>query len=597
MKRLILLILVSLIFLLNVGTVTLSPEGIKSISNVDFSSPGYTLDSTIQGMYEFNVTVQHTGSTPATAASVPITWENVYYRLPLTNGIGVLDESIVDYDLNGDGDKIDTFDVMWDNDPIRQWDVNITDGTTDIHAYAITETSGTFPIIRNYTLNGESKLFTLGSETHFLYSADNTAATFGLGGAYLYNHPGPNFELALYSSEVNAIDFKINGDPVEVDFSTTVKHIDDTLENVPNNAPVYVVPPDAFTISPGEQVTFSCTIIAHEATTFDFGLLINWSPDGVHRYIWVPTWDIRTLEAINRPYFIPVDTTLTQVESGVKQLTATVKNIGAPATTGLIPVFWESDYYPLALTGGDGVLDESDIGLDLDGDGNTADTFTVTWLDSSTRPCDADVDGNYVYAILDQPQSPWYNLTYNIGGQSKLFQLGSKTHCLYYADANVAEFGLCGTLRSHPSPSIKLTCFSNVSAEGFEINGNPVDEDHIEPFIFWYPDQNVNYTSYFIPDQAFGIGTEEEITFSCNLATPELTTTEVVITMHWSTDGNIRYWWRIFAQETTIETWTTTPPTTPTSTTTTHGNPGFTVFIAVLLVVPLLAHKRRKKKG
>ncbi|MFX0172306.1 MAG: hypothetical protein ACFE9L_10325 [Candidatus Hodarchaeota archaeon] len=596
MKRLLILALVCLIFILNVGSVTLSPEGIESISNVDFSTLDYTVDTTIQGIYEFSVTVEHSGSDPATTASVPIAWENVYYRLPLTNGVGILDESIVDYDLNGDGDKIDKFDVTWDNDPVRQWDVNITDGTTDIHAYAIMETSGTFPIIRNYTFNGESKLFTLGSETHFLYNADNDAATFGLGGAYIYNHPGPNFELALYSSEVNAIDFKINGDPVEVDFSATVKHIDDTLVNVPNNAPVYVVPPDAFAISPVEQVTFSCTIIAHEVTTFDLGLLINWSPDGVHRYIWVPAWEIRTLEAINRPHFIPVDTTMTQVESGVKQLTTIVKNIGAPATTGQVPVFWETDYYPLELNGGNGVLDESDIGLDLDGDGSTANTFTVTWLDNPIRPCDANVDGKDVYAILDQPQSPWYNLTYNISGQSKQFQLGSKTHCLYYADANIAEFGLCGTLRSHPSPSIKLTCFSNVSAEGFNINGNPMDEDHSEPFVLWYPDQNVNYTSYFIPDQALVIGTEEEIKFSCNLVVPKTTTTEVVITINWSPDGNIRYWWRTVVQETTIETWTTTPTST-TTTTTAHGNTGFSILITVLLVVPLLVHKRRKKKG
>ncbi|MFX0151132.1 MAG: hypothetical protein ACFFAJ_10155, partial [Candidatus Hodarchaeota archaeon] len=422
MKRLILLSLISLIFVLNVGTVILSPEGIRSISNVDFSSLGYTLDSTIQGKYEFSVTVQHTGSDPATAGSVPIPWEKVNYELPLTNGFGILAESTVDYDLNGDGDKIDTFDVTWYNDTIREWDAIIKDGTTDIHAYAITETpGGAFPRIRNYTLNGNSKLFTLGSETHFLYEANNDTATFGLGGAYIYPHPGSNFELALFSSKVSAIDFKINGDPVDVDFSVTVKHIADYLVNSPVDAPIYLVPTETFDINPGEQITFSCTLIAHEATSLEILVVVNWSPDGVNRYYWAPVWDVISLEAINRPHFIPVDTTLTQVESGVKQLTATVKNIGAPATTGQIPVFWEPYYYPLALTGGDGVLDENDIGLDLDGDGNTADTFTVTWLDSPTRPCDANVDGNYVYAILDQPQSPWYNLTYNIGGQSKLF--------------------------------------------------------------------------------------------------------------------------------------------------------------------------------
>jgi len=547
-------------------------------------------------VYEFSVTVEHNGSDSATAGPVPIPWEKVSYDLPLTNGAGILAESTVNYDLNGDGDQIDTFDVTWSPNATRPWDATINDGIEDIHIYALDETPpGVFPSIRNPIINGMSKLFSLGSETHFLYRADNNAASFGLGEAYIHNHPGPNFELLLFSSKVTAFDFKINDNPVDLDFSTTVYSIVDYIVNPPTDTPIYVVPAETFDISPGAQTNFSCTLVAHEATTFDIGLLLNWSPDGANRYRWIPVWDIISLKAINRPHFIPVDTTLTQVESGVKELTTTVKNIGASATTGLIPVFWEPDYYPLALNEGDGVLDESDIGLDLNGDGNTADTFTVTWLDSPTRPCDANVDGKDVSAILDQPQSPWYNLTYNFGGQSKLFQLGSKTHCLYFADANVAEFGLCGTLREHPSPSFKLVSFANVIAEDFKINGNPVDEDYSEPFVLWYPDQEVNYTTYVIPNQAFNIGTEEEITLSCNLGVSETTTTEVVVSINWSPDGNIRYTWRTFAEETTIEA--TTTPTSTTTTTTAHGNPGFTVLIALLLGVPLLTQRRRKKKG
>jgi hypothetical protein len=597
-----------MLFILNVGSVTLSPEGVESVSNVDFDSLGYSLDSSIQGVYEFSVTVEHNGSDSATARSVPIPWEKVYYELPLTNGTGILTESTVEHDLNGDGDIVDTFDVTWYNDTIRQWDAIIKDGTTDIHAYAITETPGVFPRIRNYSINGESKLFTLGSETHFLYSADNYTATFGFGEAYIYNHPGPNFELALYSSKINAINFKINGNPVEVDFSVTVKHIADYLVNSPTDAPIYVVPMESFDINPGEQITFSCTLIAHEATTFDLGLILNWSPDGVNRYYWVPVWDVISLEAINRPHFTPVDTTLTQVDSGVKQLMTTVKNIGAPATTGLLPAIWETLFYSLPLDGGDGTLDENIISLDLNGDGDTSDTFTVTWLDSPTRPCDANVDGKYVYAILDQPQSPWYNLTYYIDGDKskpKLFQLGTKTHCLYYANAETAEFGLDGNIWEHPSPNFLLVSFSNISAENFKINGNPVEVNYTQTSESWYPYQKANYRIYNLPNQAVEIDTEEEITFSCNLIAPEKVTTELLVVISWSQDENIKYRWKTFTQMVTIETWTTTTPTTPTTTTTTTTTtitrksaktPGFTVLTALLLLIPLLIQLRRRKK-
>jgi hypothetical protein len=233
----------------------------------------------------------------------------------------------------------------------------------------------------------------------------------------------------------------------------------------------------------------------------------------------------------------------------------------------------------------------------------------VTWLDSPTRPCDANVDGKYVYAILDQPQSPWYNLTYYIDGDKskpKLFQLGTKTHCLYYANAETAEFGLDGNIWEHPSPNFLLVSFSNISAENFKINGNPVEVNYTQTSESWYPYQKANYRIYNLPNQAVEIDTEEEITFSCNLIAPEKVTTELLVVISWSQDENIKYRWKTFTQMVTIETWTTTTPTTPTTTTTTTTTtitrksaktPGFTVLTALLLLIPLLIQLRRRKKG
>ncbi|MHA2327543.1 MAG: hypothetical protein ACXACR_03380, partial [Candidatus Hodarchaeales archaeon] len=603
-KRVIFLFLMLVFLLINVGSVSLNPGEIEAISEVDFSLIGSSLTQIKQGVYKFTATVKNNGSDAALSGSVPISWEKITYDLPLSNGIGVLDESTVNYDLNGDSDKTDTFDVTWFHNTTRPWDAVINDGTKDIHAYALNEGTTSDPgSNRTYYINGMSKFFHLGTESHSLIIATNDSASFGLGQAFIKDHPSPNFELLLISSKVNAFDFKINDDPVGQDFSSTFTAMEPYWTNTPTNASVYVVPDLGSEIAAGEETTFSCTLVAYEDITFELILIINWSPDGISRHRWISVVDVVSLQAINRPYFISVDSVFTQINTGVKQFKGVVKNIGAPATTGLVPMFWEPDYYPLALNGGDGVLDESDIGLDLDGDGNTADTFTVTWLDSPTRPCDANVDGKYVYAILDQPQSPWYNLTYNFGGQSKLFQLGSKTHCLYFADANVAEFGLCGTLREHPSPSFKLVSFANVIADDFKINGNPVNEDYSEPFVLWYPDQEVNYTTYVIPNQAFNIGTEEEITLSCNLGASETITTEVVLAINWSPDGNIRYMWRTFAEETTIEVTTTPTSTLPTTTTSptssettpTVGVPGFS-FLPFLLILPLLIYRKKRKK-
>ncbi|MFX1249975.1 MAG: hypothetical protein ACFFBQ_21500 [Promethearchaeota archaeon] len=329
MKRTVILVIIVIGLGLNFGSIEPSSSELTSINQVDFSSTGYSLTETRQGVYEFSATVQHNGSDPATTGLVPIPWERVSYELALSNGVGLLNESIVDLDLNGDTDKVDSFNVTWFHNATRQWDATINDGSKEIHAYAITESpptgSAKFPMIRNYSINGKSKLFSLDSEIHFLYRADNDWATFGLGETFIFDHPCPNFELILFSSKVTAIDFQINNKPVDVNFSTTVVqnlpyH---NLVNNPTDAPIYVVPTETFDISPGELVNFSCTLVAHEATTFEVCLAVNWSPDGVTRYAWVSVWDIITLKA----------TTSTTTTTGINDTTTTTTGINDTTTT------------------------------------------------------------------------------------------------------------------------------------------------------------------------------------------------------------------------------------------------------------------------
>ena len=239
-------------------------------------------------VYQFNATIQYDGY-PARQGTVPISYENEYYDLPLINGVGTLDESIVDLDLNGDGDKTDTFGVTWFHNETRQWDAIINDGGNDIHAYSRNEGPPENPSsIRTYYINGKSKLFQLGTETHILYNANNDVAGFGLGNAVIVNHPSPNFELYFKTTSIIATDFFINGTPAGLNYTWSGR--ESVYGEIPYNYRVYVVPDYPYEIDSGEIVIFSCTLIAHETTTCDLGIIMNWSPDNNTRLIWVPVW-------------------------------------------------------------------------------------------------------------------------------------------------------------------------------------------------------------------------------------------------------------------------------------------------------------------
>ncbi|MFX1247584.1 MAG: hypothetical protein ACFFBQ_09395 [Promethearchaeota archaeon] len=583
-----------------------------TINQPDFSSLGYSVTSSRQGVYKFTTTVEHTGIDPATVGSVLIPWEKVQYDLPLTNGSGTLEETIVTYDLNGDGDILDTFSVTWYNDTVRQWDAIINDGLTDVHAYAITETApGEWPTIRNYTLNDESKLFSLGSETHFLYRADNYTASFGFGDAYIHNHPGPNFELVLYSSIVTAIDFEIDDTPVNLDFSTTVYSVLDYLTNFPTNVPVYVIPTNTFTINPGEQTKFSCTLITQEETTFEIGILLNWSPDGINRYHWVPVWDTITLEAINRPYFVSSDYSFTSVNSGMKQFEATVENIGVSTTSGYMVLDWGELVYELPLSGGSGTLDENIVNLDLNGDTDQTDTFSVTWFQNSTRSWDAVVDGVHAYAIFEGPPDDIRrNETYYLeNGQPKLFQLGSETHSLARADNDHAIFALkVPNLVTHPSPNFALYFDTDsLNAHAFKVNGTSIETNHTWIGDEFYPwSERWTYSYYLLPLNQLTINTGDIVTFSCTLTAQKDVTCNLVLLTSWSPDGNRRYLWKpvieldlsFVVPVPTSPTETTPPPPAPSTSTSTLSTktPAFS-FLILLIVLPCLIHASRRKKG
>jgi len=68
----------------------------------------YSLSLVQPGQYYFTAIMQNDGIENAltNSGSIPISWEDMIYELPLYNGVGLLDESFIGFDLNGNGNSM-----------------------------------------------------------------------------------------------------------------------------------------------------------------------------------------------------------------------------------------------------------------------------------------------------------------------------------------------------------------------------------------------------------------------------------------------------------------------------------------------------------
>ncbi|MFX0207659.1 MAG: hypothetical protein ACFFDT_16850 [Candidatus Hodarchaeota archaeon] len=371
---------------------------------------------------------------------------------------------------------------------------------------------------------------------------------------------------------------------------------------------MYVVPNSDLVIDQDEEVTFSCTLIAHEVITTDVYLILNWSPDGNIRYHWIPFAEEVTFTL---PDFSHVSSSLSSTELGIYEFTTTIRNDGAPATVGTMTLDWGQLAYQMPLVDGAGTLDESIVDLDLNGDGDSTDIFNVVWSPNATRPWDAIIDGVHAHAILEGPSDDMRQLeTYYLdNGQPKLFQLGSETHSLQRAENSFAVFMLnCPKLISHPSPNFELYFnTTNLSAKNFKINGEPVDEDYTwigdeyYPAEPWAGKKRWSSTIIVVPTND-AIDAGETVTFSCTITAHETITCDLVLLLNWSPDENTRLRWMPYGEvDVSFEALTTTTTTTPTSATIeteptkSNGTPSFSL-ITLLSVIPVLVYGRKRKK-
>ena len=547
----------------------MNPEDPRVMYPLDYPLPEFNLiDSSITpvstGVFQVTTTIQNDG-VPATLGTVPISWEQMYYEIPLVDGMGTLEESVIDRDLDGNGIKTDTFDVSWHRTETRQWDAIINGA---IRAPALCEGPPEDPWShRTYYRHGEPKLFQLGSETHTLYCATNDYAAFGLGNAFISDFPSPNFYLWFNSTEVSAIDIRINGLPVEVNYKWI--GVESILGRTPWTSQVYtIIPENPFEIITGASVTITYNLIGNWRTTpCELAHVVNWSQDSNIRLRWIPFGQELFMEL---PEFNLLNYTITEMSDDVYYFVVNVQNTGAPASYGTMPISWEKTYYELPLDNGVGTLYESVVDLDLNGDGDADDFFDVSWFHNETRLWDAIISGVHAYSIFEgPPEAPHTHRTYYLNnGQLKLFQLGSETHILYRANDTFAALGFSAATKHHPSPNFELYFNTDsVSASDFYIDGTPVEENYTWSGGEQILGENLWFSNvYVVPNSLFEINTGQTISFSCKLIVEETVECILGLIMNWSPDSNTRCIWTPVWEESTI---LEGPPVTTTTTTTT----------------------------
>mgnify|MGYP000026362376 CR=1 FL=1 len=231
----------------------------------------------------------------ANAGSVWMVWDKLYHNLELAGSppSGNLSESLLTFDINGDGDKSDIFQVVYINNETAQVD--------GIVAKAIINTDK-----RRVYYNGleafydimEKANFTLGNKTHALYRTEYfTQYNFGFAGigldSFFRYHPSPNILIAIEqpamtinnTSTARIVKVKVNGTLSEPDFNWVSPWVGETagewqwwIDNI------YVYP-----LGPVESNgTFTVNaVINGEPGSYMLVATLNWSPDSESRYRYI----------------------------------------------------------------------------------------------------------------------------------------------------------------------------------------------------------------------------------------------------------------------------------------------------------------------
>ncbi|UCE12935.1 MAG: hypothetical protein JSV04_12175 [Candidatus Heimdallarchaeota archaeon] len=307
------------------------------------------------------------------------------------------------------------------------------------------------------------------------------------------------------------------------------------------------------------------------------------------------------------PAFSVVDYSFSKTPAGVSRLNATIQNDGEEASAKIATAFIEKMYFEMELENGAGSLNESYVGLDLNGDEDINDKFPINWrqpAENYTRRWDAVIAGRNVFGLYEGPlDDPGGVKSYYFEGEEKLFRLDNESslyHFLYMASNNFAAFGFdTREVLKVPSPFFVLYfSMAEVTADNFRINEETVKANFTTRVQeVWSNGTRGNSTLYFVTNE-MGIDAAEEVNFLCEFVSKENTTSTVFLNMEWSPDGNARYRWNFFSEKLVLKAGTVTSTTTTTTTTTTEegGAPGFLLIPVLSVMTILLVFKKLRKR-
>jgi len=234
-----------------------------------------------------NITLTfHNYGYSATSGTVWLPWGKVWYGTTLSGDPirGNISEAVLPFDVNGDGDTSDIFTVEYIDNKTA-----LVDGAT-VYAMQIPEQiisydDGAYAVY-------EKNNFTLGLKTHVLvrirYKPDQGSGyAFFFLESFFRNHPSPNIQFTiehigesmsdLQTAEIT--NMELNGVSIPFEFNWVWHGPSDSQWLVGNE---YVYPLGS--LGNGAAFTVKLTITG-DPGAYILWPIINWSPDGLHRYL------------------------------------------------------------------------------------------------------------------------------------------------------------------------------------------------------------------------------------------------------------------------------------------------------------------------
>ncbi|MGC9094213.1 MAG: hypothetical protein ACP5IM_01190 [Candidatus Bathyarchaeia archaeon] len=245
---------------------------------------------TVEGGINATLTFQNYGFN-ASSGSVWIPWEKLYYGMMLSGSppTGSINESLLTFDVNGDGDTLDVFPVRYVDNETVEVDGVLANVMLPPENRIIYDSVGQYDIF-------EMNSFTLGSKNftvyRIYYDSERQQAYVGFGlDSFFHYHPSPNilFVIEQVGTSINAIpkaeivSLKLNGTPTQPDFSWTSPGFDESL-GVWLADKAYVFPVGFLQSNDTFTVQLS---IQGEPGNYAVYAILNWAPNEIYRYRYI----------------------------------------------------------------------------------------------------------------------------------------------------------------------------------------------------------------------------------------------------------------------------------------------------------------------